>query len=274
MQGTRSRTLWVLALLFCLGLAGVSAQAVTYNNSYLKGSYSFLLNRWIATQTDNEDGVLGVLKFDGVGTVTGSYTQMQAGILFTGTLSGTYSVNANGSGSMTLTNPGENTVQLAFALNTVASTPVGKAAKGMQLMATFVASGFELFTGTAVLQSALPVTFTNSYLKGSYTHLSNRWVAGSDAASLGVNKFDGAGKMTFSYVHVEGGSVTTSTGIGTYAVNPDGTVLMTVLYPDGSTDQVALLLNSVAGTVAKGWQFLLITPTGYNLVNSGNGSRQ
>lgn len=274
MQATRSRALWIFALLFCMGLAGVSAQAVTYNDSYLKGSYSFLLNRWIVTQSDNEDGVLGVLKFDGAGTVTGSYRQMQGGALFTGTLSGIYSVNANGSGSMTLTNPGGNTVQLAFTLNTVAGTLVGKVAKGMQLMATFVASGFELFTGTAVLQSALPVTFTNSYLKGGYTHLSNRWVAGSDAASLGVNKFDGAGKMTFSYVHVEGASVTTATGIGTYGVSPDGTVLMTVLYPDGSTDQVALVLNTVVGTVAKSWQFLLITPIGYNMANSGNGFRQ
>lgn len=266
MRQRMSGTLWLVALLLCMSLAGAPAHAASYDNSYLNGGYSFLLNRWIATARDYEDGVVGLLNFDGVGMVTGSFEQMQGGILITNTLSGTYSVSANGSGSMTLTNPQGNTVELAFAMNTVAN----KVALDMQLMTTFVASGFELFTGTAVLQSAGPITFTNSYLKGRYTHLANRWVRGSDAATLSVDTFDGVGNMKFSYVRVKGSSVAKGKGTGTYAVNPDGTALMTVVYSNGSSDQVALVLNSVEGTVAKGFQFLLMTPTGRDMVNSGN----
>lgn len=266
MRQGMSAALWLVALLLCMNLAGARAHAASYDNSYLKGGYSFLLNRWTATANDFEDGVVGRLNFDGAGGATGAFEQMQGGTRITNTLSGTYSVSANGSGSMTLTNPQGNTVDLAFALNSVAN----HLAMDMQLMTTVVASGFELFTGTAVLQSAGPVTFTNSYLKGRYTHLANRWVRGSDAATLSVDTFDGIGNMKFSYVRVKGSTVTKGKGTGTYVVNPDGTALLTVVYSNGSSDQVALVLNSVEDTVAKGFQFLLMTPTGRDMVNSGN----
>src|ERR1700719_1223523 len=86
-------------------LCAVSAQSTPPS-----GSFGFLLNTWNAPQTnDSGTGVLGVMNFDGAGNVTGPLiferggTSTKAGGSVAATLTGTYSSNPDGTGSVTVT---------------------------------------------------------------------------------------------------------------------------------------------------------------------------
>ena len=70
-----------------------AASAATYTNATVKGNYSVLL-----TSSATPQVILGLIKFDGNGSVNMIYAQ-PAG--FTGTLSGTYTVESNGTGMIT-----------------------------------------------------------------------------------------------------------------------------------------------------------------------------
>jgi hypothetical protein len=69
------------------------------------GSFGFRLNNPLDPQsTDGGTAILGVMNFDGAGNVAGSFTSVGDGIdptrtlISTGSLSGTYAVNPDGSG--------------------------------------------------------------------------------------------------------------------------------------------------------------------------------
>jgi hypothetical protein len=125
-----------------------STTAVTYSLAKVKGNLGFQLNQWTANP-NNENGLVGILSFNGAGAVTGSFTARSgSGVLETGTVTGTYIVNSDGSGSMSLTASDGSTPQLSFALNTVTSTGP---AKGMQLLQTS-GNGNKALTGAALKQ--------------------------------------------------------------------------------------------------------------------------
>jgi hypothetical protein len=67
------------------------------------GSYGYLLNRWPDANHDSQ-GIFGILNLDGAGNVRGSYTTARttAPTSISGTFMGTYSVNAGGTGTVTL----------------------------------------------------------------------------------------------------------------------------------------------------------------------------
>jgi hypothetical protein len=68
-----------------------AASAVDYTNATVKGNYSLRI--------DGEGGALvGLLNFDGVSKTTLTYTQIGP---VTATLSGTYTVESNGTGTIT-----------------------------------------------------------------------------------------------------------------------------------------------------------------------------
>jgi hypothetical protein len=125
-----------------------STAAVTYNLAKVKGNLSFQLNQWTASPND-EDAIIGVFNFNGAGAIKGSFTsRSKDGEPDSGTVTGTYTVNSDGSGSISLAISTGDTAQLSFALNTV--TPTGPA-KGMQLLQTSD-SGNAALTGVAVKQ--------------------------------------------------------------------------------------------------------------------------
>jgi hypothetical protein len=124
-----------------------STTARTYSLASVKGKLSLQLNDWTADVTRSEDAVLGLLSFDGAGNVKGSFTVMDGGVLQTGTITGTYTVNSDGSGSMSLTT-GADSPHLAFALNN--ATPTGPA-RGLQLLQTNT-SGNIVISGIALKQ--------------------------------------------------------------------------------------------------------------------------
>jgi hypothetical protein len=122
-----------------------STTAATYGLASVKGNFSFQLNEWTSDVNIMSYGAVGTLSFDGKGKVKGSFTDVLGGVPQTGTFTGTYTVNSDGSGSMSLAGGGN--PQLAFALN---STAAG-IAKGLQLMQTN-STGNIVISGIALKQ--------------------------------------------------------------------------------------------------------------------------
>ncbi len=112
----------------------------------LKGSYSLPLNWWT---TNTQQGLVGTVTFDGKSKVTVSFTeQLAEQNATTGAGSGTYSVNSDGSGSISLALPNSTTMQLDFVMNSI----TGTIAKEIQLMDVTSPSSTSVDTGTAVYQ--------------------------------------------------------------------------------------------------------------------------
>jgi hypothetical protein len=82
----------------------------------VKGAYAFQLNN-----TPTPSGAIGLMSFDGAGNATSSITFVGAGQdvsqapVSTGTFSGTYSVNSDGSGTISLPAPPGQSVDVALA---------------------------------------------------------------------------------------------------------------------------------------------------------------
>jgi hypothetical protein len=112
----------------------------------LKGIYSFLTNYWSADPTQTQQANVGTASFDGVSKVTLTDVQEQGGVEKNVTLLGTYSVNANGTGTMNFTVKGV-PLPIDFAMNTI----TGSLAKGFQFL-TGDSTTDKVGTGTGVFQ--------------------------------------------------------------------------------------------------------------------------
>jgi len=226
-----------------------SAQATTFSNASLKGSYSFLTNLWTANANTSEFAMVGVMTFDGAGNVTGSYTSVTGGVAQTGTLGGTYTVNSNGAGTITFTSG--STAQFAITLNSTAA----KVAHGVLLLQTNDSNN-EVISGTAVLQSTTAQTYSVASVKGNFGVQINRWTLETNqGGSIGIFSFDGKGNFKGSGTQVFAGVSQTGTFTGTYTVNSDGSGSLSITAGD-KTQVLAFVLNSVAAGQAKGAQFL------------------
>ena len=246
----------------------LSAQAATFNNASLKGSYSFLTNLSTANVNTPEFAMVGVMTFDGAGGVTGSYTSISHDTVQTGALGGTYSVNSNGTGTITLTTG--STAQFAMTLNSTAA----KVAHGLQLLQINDGNN-EIISGTAV-QQATTGTYSVASLKGTFTFQYNPRTADvtlPEDGGIGVFTFDGKGNLKSSQTIMFSGQLITGSGSFTYSVNPDGSGAIT---PTGKGPHIAFALNSVAAGLAKGLQFLdTNTSDGSgNLVITGSALKQ
>ncbi len=249
--------------------AAISAHAVSFSDASLNGSYSFLINLRTANTSTDQFAMVGVLTFDGAGNVTGSYTSISADTPSSGTLGGTYSVASNGTGTLTFTSG--SSAEFEIALN----SPSKGIAEDVQLL-QINDSNNEIISGTAVLQSTTAETYSAASVKGSFTFQYNPWTAQSSLSQdggIGVFTFNGKGTVTFSVTTVYGGTVFTNSGSMTYTVNSNGTG--TISASGGNSLQIAFALNSVAGKLAKGLQFLdTDTTDGGNMVITGNTAKQ
>jgi hypothetical protein len=259
------RFVQVGVLVFMTIALALSSQAATFNKASLKGSYSFLTNLWTANVNTNQFAMVGVMTFDGAGNVTASYTEDSGGVVQTGTASGTYTVNSNGTGAIAFTTG--STAPFAITLNSTAA----KLAHGVQLLQTSDNAN-EVISGTAVLQSTTAQTYSVASLKGNLTSQWNIWTADvnfPEFGNVGIITFDGKGNLKGSQTEMQGGVLYTGTFTGTYTVNPDGS-------GTGSTSgglQFAFALNSVAAGQAKGGQFLAKQGSG-NYVLTGIALKQ
>jgi len=259
-----------VAILILIGIAvALPAQVPALTNASLKGSFSFLTSLETANPSMNQFAMVGVLTFDGAGHVTGSFTSISHDTVATGALRGTYKVNSNGSGTITFTTG--STAHFAIALN---STAAGLA-HGLQML-QIDDSKNEIMSGTAVLQSTTTATYSLASLKGTFTLQYNPHTADQSLAEDGgvaVFTFDGNGGIIGSQTTVYDGTVFTGPSSFTYTVKSDGTGTVS---PTVKGPQIAFVLNTVVGGLAKGLQFLdtkTSDGTG-NLVITGSALKQ
>jgi hypothetical protein len=239
-----------VAILILIGIAvALPAQTPAFTNASLKGSFSFLTSLETANPSTNQFAMVGVLTFDGAGHVTGSFTSISHDAVATGALGGTYAVNSNGSGSITFTTG--STAQFAITLN---STAAGLA-HGLQML-QINDSNNEIISGTAVLQSTTTATYSLASLKGPFTlqytpHTADGTLA--EDGGVAVFTFDGKGGIMGSETTVFDGAVFTGSSPFTYTLKSDGTGTVS---PTVKGPHIAFALNTVAGGLAKGLQFL------------------
>jgi hypothetical protein len=217
----------LLAILVPTLMLICSLPAVSAQSKPLSGSFGVLLNASIAsTSNDSGSAVLGLLNFDGMGNVTGSYNLQigdsadnPGGQSVTGTLTGTYSTNPDGTGAATL--------NLDAGLSFTYAMVITDGGKGLTLITTGCTSNCDL--GGIVIGGVARAAYTGP-LKGSYGYqFNNSPVPGQ---SVGVATFDGAGNTAVSLTFVGAGMgpdhdphqapVFTGTANGTYSLNPDG----------------------------------------------------
>ena len=254
MQGAIRSSRQACLLLFVTIILVLSAQAATFSNATLQGSYTFLGTRWTADVNEPQGGVIGVMTFDGVGNMTESFTGMVNGSLTSGTFTGTYTVNPDGTGTLTFSSGWE----WAIVVNSVSA----KIAHGIQLLPLTDLLPNEVGTSTALLQSSTAKTYTLANLKGSYSFQTNEWTADPSQpiyAGNGLLTFDGKGNVKGSSSYMESGeTVQTETFTGTYTVNSDG--IGTISLSTGT--QYAFVLNTATGAVANGLQIVQTNTTG------------
>ena len=98
----------------------------------LYGSFAIEYNTWSSDPNIDEEGGIGILTLDGKGNIKGSLTDKDNGVLSTPKLTGTYTVNPDGTCNVSLVLPNSPTLDFACALNSVG---IG-GAKGFQLLQT------------------------------------------------------------------------------------------------------------------------------------------
>ena len=124
-----------------------SASAESYSVASLKGNFALQFNTWTADVNEAQNGAVGVISLDGKGNLKGSATSMYLGVPYPTNITGTYIVNSDGTGSMSLTCGSSGNCQSAFALSSVAAGQ----AKGLQFLQTNT-TGNIVITGIALKQ--------------------------------------------------------------------------------------------------------------------------
>jgi hypothetical protein len=138
----------VLLIGMAVWLPGLRSRRVAAQSPVLMGSYGFLLTQEFSAG-DTPGALLGVATFDGAGNVTSSLTQVQvdgnpqATTVQTGQsgqTTGTYTVNADGTGTMTFPQNGGTPTTIAFVIT--------DGGAGIMVLPT-AGFGNHLLTGTA-----------------------------------------------------------------------------------------------------------------------------
>jgi hypothetical protein len=231
-------------------LCSASAQVTSPN-----GSYGVLLNQWKDPSSNNVTATLGVLNFDGAGNVSGTYTiaQTKNQTAVTGTWTGTYSGNPDGSNTVNLTLDVGGTITLAVV--------VTDGGTGLQLLVAggSLAKPGQVLNGTGRIQSSL-----GSIPSGNYGYLINQWPDSNNGpqGTFGLVYLDGAGNV-FGFYTITGntGASAPLTGTlkGTYSVNPDSTgsfsvtldigfsVTYSMVITDGGSGILMLLTGGTGG---------------------------
>lgn len=240
-----------LAMAMAAAAAGpVAASAAVYSNASLKGVYSVLATLHTASTATTQAASLGLATFDGAGNAKVSLSTVALGAVTTSAYTGTYSVNANGTGLLTLS--GGPTVALTL------TSLSGAVAETVEIL-DISDSANEIASGQAVLQTAAPHAYSVKSIKGTFFFTASSFPADpslSQAAAIGVDTFDGKGGFTATFTNMAGGAYTQVTVPGTYTVNADGTGTATLL--GGYNTKYITVLNSAPAAAAKGFQAIII----------------
>lgn len=234
-----------------------------FGNGSLKGSYGVLLTKWRSDPSASPEALVGVFNFDGAGNVSiTSFTDNDNGNITTGSGTGGYSVNRDGTGVMTL--------GLSNGDNGTFSMVIDAKGKGFQMMLTACNNGCgtSILSGTAVATGG--TSFNNASLKGAQEFLTTTWTSTQNSNAqldLGILTFDGAGNVKAAVTQDNAGTVTTIKATGTYSVNSDGSGSIVLSSNHGSTT-FAFAIDSAG----KGLQ--LIKAVSGDSVQSGTTTQQ
>ena len=258
-----------------------------YTLASVQGTYA--LSYVFTAFKDNDSAALGLARFDGQGRFEGSFIQNWPGpvcrlpadtrCVAPGTNVGTYTMNEDGIGHITLTNtfsghdPGAGTTQLSFD-GVVTQARAGRASRlateifNIQAERSFVQSIGGLASGVA---KRLPAEgeFRTESLRGAYAVGSV--VGAIPSGALGVATFDGSGSvsstLTVNLRRTRGDRqvIRGIVGVGTYSVNADGTgaFTLTSTHPDGSSlgegnFDLVVMQAEVAGSLKVAREFFAI----------------
>jgi hypothetical protein len=211
------------------------------NDALLEGTYSFLASGFTDTaQGGGSAFFAGILTADGAGNITSGMGDFNS-LSLTGSnvaLTGSYSLNSDNRGQITVTGGALGTFTFAIAANHMAGVVTAGA------MVEFDSQPFGI-SGQFYKQAAGP--FSNSSFKGSYAYGLNGSAAGGGAAysAAGVITSNGASLITGGAQDSNtAGAVDADAPVsGTYSVAANGRGTATLTTAAGSSDYAFYLVN-------------------------------
>jgi hypothetical protein len=199
-----------LSIALLLGLC-LSAHASACSNATLVGNYGFTVTG--VNSTGALSAAVGQLTADGKGNVTGIFSNSTAGVISSNvSLTGTYSVKTNCTGTITLTPSG----------GTATNFSVVVVSNGGQFELTETDTGSTEY-GYALAQGK--ATCTNAGIKNTYGFRGGGYTAPSMApnAWIGQVKLNGVGAFTGSESASFGGTIQSFPLTGSYSVSSNCT---------------------------------------------------
>lgn len=244
----------LISLFLVSSLAWAQVAPAVYSSGSLKGSYSFLTNKWL-TDPDSQTphAILGIMNFNGLGNATSAVTDNNNGSVTTATGTGTYSVAKDGTGSINWTDSNGGTATQIIVLDAA-----GKSFQGLTTSCT--GCDTSVYSYTAVKMGAS--SFSNASLKGNFEFMTLKWTSSQNPEaenSLGIVTFDGIGKVKVSSTMNHAGQVQSLKQAGTYSVNSNGSGSLTVTDQNNDSFTIAFVINSANPTTSagKGLQYMV-----------------
>jgi uncharacterized protein (TIGR03437 family) len=246
------RSLFLVILVVLAGLMSNRLTAATpqigggsCSTGMVNGTYFYVLAGTVAS---GGQGVpyaeLGGLVADGSGHVSGqSFATVngQSGIY---SLAGTYSVQSNCTGSISLTVNSQQTTILTFQI-----------IDNAQAMIVAISNSDEIVVGRAYRQTAggAPLECNNGSLSGTYGYLLSGFAAVSGQtygySDSGQVLADGNGNLTTQSIANVGGTVSNMTGNGTYSVSSDCHGTASITSSAGTSNYVFAIVQDGTGVL-------------------------
>jgi hypothetical protein len=151
------------------------------------------------------------LTADGAGSYSGNLVQNNAGVITSSAVSGTYSVAADGS----------------LTITPASGSPLtgGISADGKTLVLSQLTAGQPSAFAVGIKQGQ--PNFTNADVVGTYSIVNYT----GNSAELATLSFDGAGHLDGTVTSNDAGTIANSSVTGTYDVAADGTLTVTLIKP-------------------------------------------
>lgn len=238
-----------------LGLAAV-AQAQNCSNASWVGTHFFL----VSGTGPNSTGTLtvpyvqlGKLVADGKGKISGTATEDANGFVVQLTLTGTYAVNADCSGTQALT------ITPAGAKSRVSTSTFQLVDGGQQKISATADSGYVITGRSYRAWAEEPGVCTDGSLIGSYGFLGAgpAIATGSPTSIAGGITFDGKGGYTYKFTLGDPSASGSASGQGSYSVSSDCSGTATAA--GGTNDVFAIVeggdilhMSAAAGTLSYG----------------------
>jgi hypothetical protein len=203
---------------FALILSTVPLQAQTpaCTNAVFKGTYYFLVNGSIIPGNQALPyGSLGKAVADGQGGISGSAVTTVNGVSSVFTITGTYSIGQNCTGTTTLTATSSTTTPTTITVN------LQVVDNGQSAVFAFSTSG-EVIAGRGyqVTSTGTPAC-TNASINGSYGYLFSGLLSGAPYAEEGQVVSNGSGVLSATSVVNISGTLTPVPAHGTYTMASD-----------------------------------------------------